>query len=221
MKRMLLLRVTSDACNVEVHQIQAVAKMHNMITDVFNIQSDDDFYKAVSSGNAYDYVYVAAHGNAQGIGGDHGYFIEWFKFAYLSCNQVGLNENCVFLLACCRGGLRSVALDIFAGCPHIEYVFGPRWTVTAPDITAGFHTFIYNMEHRKMQPDQAANRASQGTGYDFLCFDRVETELTSDYTIREAEVEQAILEYEASIDPDGLSTNAAELLAAQRAASAI
>ena len=48
------------------------------------------------------------------------------------------------------------------------------------------------MEQRKLQPDQAAKRASDGTGYDFLCFDRVEIEQTEEYQCRRDEIDVLI-----------------------------
>ena len=67
-----------------------------------------------------------------------------------------------------------VALVMFDACASIDYIAGPRWTVTGQDITTGFHVFIYNMLIRKEQPGTAAHRASAATGYDFFCHDRVE-----------------------------------------------
>lgn len=78
------------------------------------------------------------------------------------------------MLGCCRGGLKRVALQLFCACDSIDYVCGPRWTVTGADISAGFHIFIYNMVVRREQPSTAVHRASMGTGYDFFCHDRVE-----------------------------------------------
>ena len=184
-KKMLILRATSDACDVEVEQIQSIAQMLGMERPtVADIKTRDDLKKAISSGESYDYLYIAAHGDGEGFGDNNGFSLSWWDFSFDLCQTDVLGQNCVLLLACCRGGLKYVAYDIFAGCDRIEYVFGPRWTVNASDITAGFHTFIYNMEEKRLQPDQAAERASKGTGFDFLCFDRVEVEQTDEYLNR-------------------------------------
>ena len=66
--------------------------------------------------------------------------------------------------------------QLFGSCDQIDYVCGPRWTVTGDDITAGFHVFVYNMEIRREQPSTSVSRASKATGYDFFCYDRVEYE---------------------------------------------
>jgi hypothetical protein len=55
-------------------------------------------------------------------------------------------------------------------------VCGPVWTLTQDDLSAGFHVFLYNTEKRREQPNIAAARASQATGYEFFCYDRVEVD---------------------------------------------
>ena len=186
-KKMLILRATSDACDVEVSHIQTIAQMHQMEKPkVADISSRDELKEAISDGNSYDYIYIAAHGDCDGFGDNEGFDMSWEDFAFDLCTTDVLAQNCVLLLACCRGGFKYVAFDMFAGCDKIEYVFGPRWTLRAEDITAGFHTFIYNMESRRLQPNQAAERASNGTGYDFLCYDRVEVEQTAEFIERYA-----------------------------------
>ena len=69
-----------------------------------------------------------------------------------------------------------VAMSMFLACSKIDYVIGPRWTVTAQDITTAFHVFLYNLAIRREQPSTAATRASAATGYDFYYYDRVEVE---------------------------------------------
>ena len=46
--------------------------------------------------------------------------------------------------------------------------------MTPHDLIVGFHVFLYNMEIRKEQPTTAAMRATNATGYEFFCYDRVE-----------------------------------------------
>ena len=69
-----------------------------------------------------------------------------------------------------------VAMSMFFACGKIDYVVGPRWTVTAKDITTAFHVFLYNLAVRREQPSTAASRSSLATGYDFYYYDRVEAE---------------------------------------------
>jgi hypothetical protein len=182
-KTLLILRASKDICDVEVSQIETIAKMHDMETIVHVVAASDSLAKLADYKKQFAYVYLATHANPVGFGddGSAGYFVTWYDFAQTICPIDILAHNAVFLLACCRGGVRQVSYDIFAGCDKIQFVCGARWQLTAPDLTAGFHAFIYNMERRRLQPDQAAKRASEATGYDFLCYDRVEIERTPEF----------------------------------------
>jgi hypothetical protein len=181
MKTLLILRASQDICEVEIQHIETVAKMHGMTTFLHIIDGPDALSKLGTYGTKFDYVYLATHANPEGFGDSGTYFVTWFDFAQVICPLDIISHNAVFLLACCRGGVREVSYDIFAGCDKTQFVCGARWTLTAPDLTAGFHAFIYNMENRRLQPDQAAKRASDATGYDFLCYDRVEIERTKEF----------------------------------------
>jgi hypothetical protein len=111
--------------------------------------------------------------------------LEWIDFGCEMCVSECMNEGCIFLLACCRTGLTQVAYDLFISCGKIEFVCGPRWTLRPNDLTIAFDVFIYNMEDRREQPNVAAQRMSQATGYEFTCYDRVEVEIRPDYQQRE------------------------------------
>ena len=180
MKTLLILRASKDVCDVEINQIKTIAEMHGMQTIVHIIDTAASITQLAAYGTRFDYVYLATHANPIGFG-DDGYFVEWYEFAQTICPIDVIADNAVFLLACCRGGVRQVSYDIFAGCEKTQFVCGARWKLTAPDLTAGFHAFIYNMEYRRLQPDQSAKRASKATGYDFLCYDRVEIERTKEF----------------------------------------
>ena len=183
MKTLLILRASKDVCDVEVSQIETIAKMHQMDTIVHVVDSPDSLPKLADYKRKFDYIYLATHANPDGFGdeGEGGYFVPWYEFAQTICPLNVLAHDAVFLLACCRGGVRQVSYDIFAGCDMIQFVCGVRWKLVAADLTAGFHAFIYNMEHRRLQPDQAAKCASDATGYAFLCYDRVDIESTKEF----------------------------------------
>jgi len=175
MKQFLLLRASHDICQVEIEHIQTVARMHGLEPRVHLVDSQESLNSLEQYTFEFDYIYLASHANPDGFG-DQQFFVPWFSFAHVICPLNMFTDRAVFLLACCRGGVEKVSYDIFAGCDRIQFVCGPRWKVTAPDLTVGFHTFIYNMENRRLQPNQAAERASHATGFDFLCYDRVEIE---------------------------------------------
>ncbi len=191
MKHLLIIKASKDVCKVEVDHIRAIAGLFEMDVVEHTIDSTESLFELAALGKRFDYVYLAAHANTEGFGDPDGYFVPWYDFSMTICPFDIINHNGVFLLACCRGGIKDVSYDIFAGCAAIEYVCGPRWKVSPPDLTLGFHTFIYNVEDRRMQPDQAAKRASAATGFDFLWYDRVEIEKSAEYQRHVAEFGEA------------------------------
>ncbi len=174
-KQLLILKAAKDVCVAEIDHIKAVAEMFAIKSCVKEFQDQDTFRDEVCNGGKYDYLYVAAHADLNGFGeADASIFIDWEEFAAILCVTKCLNPQSILLLGCCRGGLKRVARVLFQSCEQIDYVCGPRWTVTGQDISVGFHIFLYNMEVRNEQPSVAVHRASLGTGYDFFCHDRVE-----------------------------------------------
>lgn len=188
MKNLLIIKGAKDICDVEVCQIKTIAGMFSMNVIEQLIDTVDALEQLATHNCKFDYIYLAAHANPNGFGDPEGYFVSWYDFSTGICPLDIVSSNAVFLLACCRGGVEKVGYDIFAGCDKIEYVCGPRWKVAAPDLTAGFHAFIYNMEFRRLQPDQAAKRASDATGYDFLWYDRVDIERTPEFKRHQMEL---------------------------------
>jgi hypothetical protein len=176
-KRVLIVQASKDVCSTELEHIKNIAEMFGMKHCLVELETIEDFVKQLCGGDKYDYIYLAAHANPYSFGTEDGKIsIEWSKLAAALCESSCLNPESILLLGCCRGGLKRVAATLFANCGQIDYVCGPRWTVTGHDLTAGFHIFLYNMESRREQPSTAVRRASHATGYDFFCYDRVEIE---------------------------------------------
>lgn len=177
-KRLLIVKASNDICTAEVDQLKSIASMFGMNHCVCELKTVEEFKQSLcASADKYDYIYVAAHADLMGFGTqDRAVNINWSEFAAALCETNCLNPECILLLGCCRGGLKQVAFTLFLSCDQIDYICGPRWTVTSADLTAGFHVFVYNMEVRKEQPSTAVDRASKATNYDFFCYDRVEVE---------------------------------------------
>jgi hypothetical protein len=151
--------------------------MYGMDHECLDFKSPDIFMAAVKGKKPFDYIYLCAHANMRGFGEKDGTNLtDWCDFARVLCDSNTLDQGAVLLLACCRGGLKGVAVGLFECCPKIDYVCGPRWLATGPDLTAGLHVFIYNREIRREQPSVAVKRSSDATGYDFFCYDRIELE---------------------------------------------
>ncbi|WP_276373724.1 hypothetical protein [Chryseolinea sp. H1M3-3] len=190
MKRLLIIKAASDVCPTEIAHIVATCKIFKMEVDVLNVENENELRNGLGSGTKYDYIYLCAHANHQVFGDndEEGFNLSWSDFSGIMCESGCMNYGCIFLLACCRTGLTQVAYDLFCSCAKVEFVCGPRWTLNPNDLTIAFDVFIYNMEERKEQPDEAAKRMSLATGYTFSCYDRVEVEMRPDY--REWEKQQ-------------------------------
>jgi hypothetical protein len=176
-KRMLLMRASKDVCADEIVNITSICDMFGIEHVTVNLDNLDKFVSDVATKGHFDFLYLGAHADLFGFGeADSSTAFSWPDFAVSLCVSDCLNYGSILMLGCCRGGLRAVAMQLFLSCGKIDYVVGPRWTVTAQEITTGFHIFLYNMVCRKEQPSTATKRASKGTGYDFYYYDRVEAE---------------------------------------------
>jgi hypothetical protein len=176
-KKLLIIKAASDVCSSEIDHLKAIAGMFGISHCTMTLTDMSTFNQQLCNGDKYDFIYLGAHANTLYFGESDGSIaIPWEDLAIAFCSSDCLNYGAILLLGCCRGGLKRVALQLFCGCDNIDYVCGPRWTVTGADISAGFHVFIYNMVVRREQPSIAVHRASLGTGYDFFCHDRVEME---------------------------------------------
>lgn len=58
------------------------------------------------------------------------------------CATGCMNDDCILMLSCCRGGLMQVAYTLFYYCSHISYVLGPRQSLTSADMHICFGFFL-------------------------------------------------------------------------------
>lgn len=174
---MLLVKASNDVCSTEVSHIEKICDMFGINHEVIELESLETFLEQAQALGKFDYLYLGAHADQHSFGEANGSpSYSWNDFAITLCSADCLNPESVLLLGCCRGGLKMVAMSMFLACGKIDYVAGPRWTVTPQDITTAFHVLLYNLAIRREQPSTAANRASLATGYDFYYYDRVEIE---------------------------------------------
>jgi hypothetical protein len=183
MKNLLILKSHHEICGNEVglitHQSQFL-KIDVKEEDIFDTATMTDvFVKYKASGITFDFIYLCTHGDSEGFDIDMGSGLSsmtWAKFGQVVCESGILNDNTVFLLACCRGGLFKVATDMLAVCNSINYVCGATWELIASDIATGFIVFLYNLVLKRAEPAYAAKKASLATDYTFICYDRSEIE---------------------------------------------
>jgi len=102
-------------------------------------------------------------------------------FGSILCNAECMEENCVVMLSCCRGGLNQVAYDLFYHCSKITYIVGPRQSLCSHDMLISFNILLFNLEYRFVDPIVACEKIKLATDIRFICFDRLETESQIDY----------------------------------------
>jgi hypothetical protein len=181
-KQLLILNLHKDIHKGEITLIinQSIfIEMDVEYDNNFIIADESDLEKLLkrykSDGRKFDYVYLCSHGSKQGFDIDNGkgkHFVTWNQFSALICNNEINNEDAIFLLACCKGGLFVVAKEIFESCSQINYVCGVKCSVVPPCLVTGFIVFLHNIFLNKVSPKVAAERASAATNYSFCCYDR-------------------------------------------------
>ncbi|MBK7880983.1 MAG: hypothetical protein WBP33_01280 [Saprospiraceae bacterium] len=195
MKSILVLRASTDICGDEVGLVTSHCQLLGMKVykeDVPTIHALEEMVeKYLNSGTHFDYIYLCTHGDKDGFETDlsgNKISISWSQFAQQLCENGILNDDTIFLLACCKGGLMQVGIDMMSVCNKINYICGVKWNAYPWDLTTGFVVFIHNLENKNAEPNYAAQKASLATDYTFVCYDRDEVEMTSQYRIRQFEL---------------------------------
>ena len=139
------------------------------------VRSNDELETTLASNGQFDYIYLSAHGNSDGFASEDRHVdMSWRYLASLLCASDCMNDECVLMLSCCRGGLMEVAYNIFLTCQHICYVLGPRQSLTSADMHICFGIFLYNMEIHGVDPVVACEKIRLATDQRFSCYDREE-----------------------------------------------
>ena len=178
-KRILFLKAcgNSDEPN-ECKSICDQASMYGIECICADILDNEDLEDTLSSNGVFDYIYLSAHGCAEGFGSENERVdMDWEEFSQKLCENHVMNEDCILMLSCCRGGLMQVAYKLFNGCSQISYVLGPRQSLTSADMHICFGIFLYNMEIRHTDPIVACEKIKLATDQRFSCYDRQEEEM--------------------------------------------
>ena len=194
-RRLLILQGSNDAAEQELDNLRVLCDFYGMSGERKDITGLLMPEEARANGDPlkyckplideickdalgqYEYVYISTHGSTESFGeADGSKYITWSEFALSLCEADCLKAEAKLLLGCCRGGQHRVAHTMFEECALIDFVCGPRASIRDVDINAGLSIFLYNIEKRHEQPSTAIRRASEATGLDFFCHDRVEFE---------------------------------------------
>ncbi|MCC6837933.1 MAG: hypothetical protein IT234_05285, partial [Bacteroidia bacterium] len=189
----LILKASDDICGAEMGLIENQFKLLGIEPVTHTIKSTKHLKEIIEESAtknlAFNYVYLCTHGNSNVFQIDFegkSDTVTWADFGSVMCNYSILNDDTIFLLACCKGGLFQVAVDIMSVCGKINFVCGVKWTVSKWDLTTGFIVFIYNMVAKRAEPTYAAEKASLATDYTFACYDRDEVESNPQYQQRQS-----------------------------------
>ena len=175
-KRILILKACGSSD--EPHECNGIceqARLYRIEPVCKCVHNNEDLEKILYSNGQFDYVYLSAHGCSEGFASeDEKVNMSWQKLAMLLCKSKCMNEDSILMLSCCRGGLMEIAYEIFLTCQQINYVLGPRQSLTSADMHICFGIFLYNMEIRGVDPVVACEKIKLATDQRFSCYDREE-----------------------------------------------
>lgn len=179
MKRILILKACGNAD--EPHECNGIceqAKLYGLDTTCVDVKDNAELESILKSNGPFDYIYLSAHGCADAFASEDGQVeMSWDVFAGLLCTAGCMNDDCILMLSCCRGGLMQVAYTLFSNCLHISYVLGPRQSLFPEDMHICFGVFLYNTVIRKLDPVVACEKIKSATDQRFSCYDRQEEEI--------------------------------------------
>lgn len=181
MKNLLLIRVTPDIQDLSVFNMFSMAEHFGIKVEHKDIKTKDNLDKVLSSGQKYDYIYFAGHGNKFCLTDNCSITLSWDEIGLSICNSECLNENAIIMLCCCKGGLSDVSFSLIAACNNIQYVCGAKQDVNIIDLMVGFNTFLYNVEKRNIDPVLAAEKSTAATEIRFQCHSRDDVEFNPMY----------------------------------------
>ena len=192
-KNLLIIRGHKDICGNETGLVETQCRFMNIdfrTEDLIDETTLSEIFERYSKlGITFDFIYLCTHGDCDGFDinmGSTEHKLTWADFGQIVCSSGILNDDTILLLACCRGGLFTVATDLMAVCNRINFVCGVKWTLRPLDITTGFIVLLYNLVFKKSELIYACQKASLATDYTFTCFDRSEIEYHPQYANRQA-----------------------------------
>lgn len=179
-KRILILKACGSSD--EPHECNGIceqARLYGIEPACKCVHDNEELEKILYSNGLFDYIYLSAHGCSEGFASeDNKVNMSWKRLATLLCHSKCMNEDSILMLSCCRGGLMEVAYDIFLACQQINYVLGPRQSLTSADMHICFGVFLYNMEVRGVDPVVACEKIKLATDQRFSCYDRQEESIS-------------------------------------------
>ena len=151
-------------------------------------KSNEEIDIILNKGFTYDYIYLSSHGSAEGFENeDRSIKYIWFEFGITLCSSMCMNEECIVMLSCCRGGLNQIAYDLIYCCTKISYIIGPRQSLYPHEMLISFNILLFNLIHRNLDPIVSCEKIRSGADIRFICFDRLETIAEAAFILRTQE----------------------------------
>ena len=183
MKNLLVIRASSDIGDKAILDIYCHAEHYGIKSEHIEVSSLEELRHKLNNKKC-DYIYFAGHGNSSCFGDEKRFVVDWTGIGNVICETNCLNKGAIVMLYCCKGGLNTVAYQLFASCEEIEYVCGAKQNMKNIDLVIGFNVFLYNIENRNIDPVLSAQKATLATEIRFECFDRTEAEANPLYFYR-------------------------------------
>jgi len=176
MKRILILEACGNSGETaECKGIATQAELYGIEVISKCVKDNNDLISTLELNGSFDYMYLSSHGNLDGFGNESGSVdMKWSDFAVNLCTYGCMEDDCILMLSCCRGGLNSVAATFFSTCDQVAYVVGPRQSLTSASMHISFGIFLYNVELRALDPIVACEKIKLATDMRFTCYDKEE-----------------------------------------------
>ena len=180
MKQLIVIRITSEVPDHSILDIYCHATHYGISASHKDVSSLEEL-KTALTGETYDYIYFAGHGDETCFSDNKLFTSSWSEIGEVICKSNCLNANSIIMLYCCKGGLTTVAYQLFAECQQISFVCGAKQNMKNIDLIIGFNIFMYNIESRNIDPVISAEKATLATEIRFECFNRIDVETNPHY----------------------------------------
>lgn len=111
MKHKRLLIISACGSSDEPHECNGIceqAQLYGIESVCKCVKNNEDLESILYFHGLFDYVYLSAHGNAEGFASeDEKVNMTWQKLAMLQCQSKCMNEDSILMLSCCRGWING------------------------------------------------------------------------------------------------------------------
>lgn len=177
-QRCLFISTVRDN-RLEREQVIGQLQAQGVDVTVHEWQSIEHFQYTFQQDAGYDLLYLSSHADDTGFG-ENPWDNPWDEFATAVCVSDCMLPEATLFLACCRGGMKTVALNLLSVCNKIDYIVGPEWKAKGADISNAFRAYCeccYTRKDGTKEPPCCIEKElTKAAGQTFACYDRVALE---------------------------------------------